>query len=438
MQRHSGMLSNRQDLTLIAALGGALLFAACGDDGGGQDGPETGTPVISLVADDASLRVVVGDEIEVAVSVERADYDGPVEVVVDGLPENVVADSVVIDGGDSDAVLVIRASEQALTQGPLAIALRASAADAEPSVVDRRLYVAGVPGSFDESYGDAGMLNLKPLDLPGQGLAAAVMDDQGRLVFGGYGFITGSPDGIAFVARLDANGEYDPSFGVGGKLTGLVKENPSRVTRLLPDGEGGYRLVMTTGDGSALGYVIAIDGNGDLRTSYGDNGYSPDFDSVFWCAQVGASTLCEGFDSVVKVDGTGQLVPDFELFDAGAVRSFYGQGDGVLVGTSVEGDFTVHRVTATGALDTSFGVDGVMTIPNNYPDRPLAQVTDLSVDSLGRGLATASASVSVGGSSTPVLIRFNPDGTAVSGFADGGRALMLPEGESGSAGTATM
>jgi uncharacterized delta-60 repeat protein len=70
-------------------------------------------------------------------------------------------------------------------------------------------------GSLDQSFGNGGIMTLEPIADSFSGVA---IDAAGRIVLAG-GVVGFAPTHGIVVARLLENGQHDPSFGTGGRMT---------------------------------------------------------------------------------------------------------------------------------------------------------------------------------------------------------------------------
>jgi uncharacterized delta-60 repeat protein len=204
----------------------------------------------------------------------------------------------------------------------------------------------------------------------------------GKILVGGYAldFATGMSDGA--VARYNADGSLDGSFGVGGMALvdfGRESDNVKAMT-LLADG----RIVLA-GYGSDFG------------------GDSSDF-AVARLTSSGALDGTFGSGGVVLTDFGGSPDQAFSLTV---------QSDGMIVvaGTAQIGgsqDFALVRYTTSGALDATFGVGGKFTTDMGNDDTAAA----VALDSNGNIVAAGSSVVFRTGDADFALIRLAPPNTA--------------------------
>lgn len=259
-------------------------------------------------------------------------------------------------------------------------------------------------GSLDPSFGTSGLATLAASFYP----VIPVLQADGKLV------VAGRQGAAAFlVARLDAAGAIDPTFGSGGTAT--VDFGPNHALKFLEatgaalDSSG--RIVVSgdvgdeiCGDSCAPGpgdlAAAALSSDGSLDTSFGD-----------------AGRLTTGL-GIGSVPGTA------------SAATLFAQPDGRLVvaGSSAAGDnsnFAVARYLADGAPDSSFGSHG--TVVTYFGDDALTS------DAHATAAATTpdQGLIIVGWIGNQVtgdlaVARYEPDGSLDPGFGDGGRLVVAP------------
>jgi uncharacterized delta-60 repeat protein len=245
------------------------------------------------------------------------------------------------------------------------------------------------PGDLDRSFGMGD--GTVTTDFAGSGLARALVVQGRKLVAAGVAFSSETGDDFA-LARFNANGGLDGSFGTGGKVTTDITPSgsPDEVNALIQQADG--RLV-------AAGVTLGPVGTFDFALAR----YSPD----------GALDPSFGTGGIVSTDIAGN--PDY-------ARALVQQVDGKLVAagrtdTLTGTDFGLARYNPDGTLDASFGTGGVVTtdIASNNIDeaRALVRQTD------GR-LVAAGFAVGPAGTFDFALARYNPDGALDPSFGTGG------------------
>ena len=247
-------------------------------------------------------------------------------------------------------------------------------------------------GSLDASFGSGGRVTTY-VGQPNSFVNAVALQSDGKIVVGG-GNQDGGPAAMNFiVARYDAQGALDGTFGSGGiaftnfdgnggvardlliqpdgKIVEVGVTSPASfpfdrfaLVRFNPNGTldssfGSAGKVTTTFAGSSSGLAVALQSNGKLIAA----------------GQASESAGNGGF-GLARYNPDGSLDPSFG--DGGTVRTDFGgagdparavalQADGKIVAgghfvtPSFSGDFALARYTPDGSLDSSFGVGGKVT-----------------------------------------------------------------------------
>jgi uncharacterized delta-60 repeat protein len=199
------------------------------------------------------------------------------------------------------------------------------------------------------------------------------------------------------VARLTANGALDPAFGVAGAFVTPMYAREADLVRpalaVAPDGS--LFVLSVTVEGEMSSAVVAkLSADGVLDASFGTGGF-----------------FRGGFGSAVT------FASDLDV-DA--------QGRPLVAGTREGGPTAaaVLRVTTAGALDATFGTNGIVTT-NFGADQARIRGVDLEVDAAGRILLAAeifTPSAAMNGGSWG-LARFDAAGNAdAAGFCTQGRS----------------
>jgi uncharacterized delta-60 repeat protein len=239
-------------------------------------------------------------------------------------------------------------------------------------------------GDLDTTFGGDGRVTIP---FPQQGgsystAEAVLLQADGRLVL--VGGTVGDFFASFALARLNADGSLDPSFGTGGLVT--APANAVAATGLLqPDG----RIVAAGATGTSSIMVARYNADGSLDPTFGGDGTV-------------TVTVPGSFDVQAVV-----LQPDGKL---------------VIAGTSPTGfslrNFGLVRLLPDGALDTSFGGDGIVSSDFG------AIETGFSVILLPDGrLVVAGARTLMATPTSPVdiaLARYLPDGSVDTTFGTGG------------------
>jgi uncharacterized delta-60 repeat protein len=260
-------------------------------------------------------------------------------------------------------------------------------------------------GSLDPSFGKEGLFRgsfAQPWT-PGRASIDAdevldvVLMDDGRLLALLADFV---------VIRLTTDGELDPSFGNGGVARAAPGDWDQRATAFAVMADGAFVVVGSAFDGHA-GYFAAArftrDGMADV--AFGDGGVALIRSDGGWPEHV-----------AVQQDGKIVLVEHVTANAAPAI-------------------VTLARLLPNGALDPSFGVNGIAQPP--APEWHYSWGRRLHIDAEGRLIVEAMRDAFWNGRT--VLLRFLPDGTFDASYGSGGSwrppdyfpvrdPILLPDG----------
>jgi uncharacterized delta-60 repeat protein len=193
-------------------------------------------------------------------------------------------------------------------------------------------------GDLDATFGTGGKVTT---DFAGNDDEAhgLVLQTDGKLVTAGVARTSRSGDFA--LARYNANGSLDPTFGTGGKVTTDFAGNDDAAfaVALQPDGKivaaGGAGVGRSGSDYRSSNEDFALaryNANGSLDATFGTGGkVTTDF----------AGNDDEAHGLVLQTDG--------ELVAAGVAKM------------SRSGDFALARYNANGSLDATFGTGGKVT-----------------------------------------------------------------------------
>ena len=271
--------------------------------------------------------------------------------------------------------------------------------------------VPAAPGDLDPSFGGGDVVST---DFGSQSQSRAVamaLQPNGQIVVAGIVYPGHLANPRFAVARYNADGSLDASFGSGGTAMtdfGSPRGDVATAVALQPDDK----------------IVLA----GSTTTSGGDN---------FALARYNADgSLDQTFGN------GGKVTTEFSGFDRASAVSVQRDGKIVVVGTSSRGfsDFVLVRYSADGALDASFGnggrvisdfaggddaVSGLALQPDGKilvlgvvgpPPPPPSPPIPCRTFPFCFGLGGPSL-----GPSFPTLVRYNPDGSLDATFGSGGK-----------------
>ncbi|MEO8588429.1 MAG: hypothetical protein ABI432_03600 [Flavobacteriales bacterium] len=193
-------------------------------------------------------------------------------------------------------------------------------------------------GELDATFGVGGIATIPPAIDLADALAVAVQAD-GKIVVAGTNDVNGVAGGAIW--RLNANGSLDEGFASGGVYSSAVPSGSGTLTGLLlqPDGKvvacGWFRSV---GGLHAL-HVLRLTTNGTLDDTFNGTGNQT----------LDASATGDAYNAYALA-----LQADGKVLVAGNVT----EGGGSFVP-----DALCFRLTSAGAMDASFGTNG-MSIPH--------------------------------------------------------------------------
>ncbi len=236
-----------------------------------------------------------------------------------------------------------------------------------------------VAGDLDPSFGVGGVATTTFPGLDGGTYMALLVQPDGKVIAAGSGDQGGFQ--VATLARYNADGSLDQSFGSGGRVVFTFNGvgGAFQTLALQPDGK-----IVAAGTSAAIDFGVARfnpDGSPDL--AFGTNG--------------SASTNLGDQDVILGLS----LQPDGKILAGGRVGFF-------------NPSFGLVRYGNDGSLDPSFGLGGAVVSPFNG-----SLIIAVTFQPDGKVLA--------GGSGPGVLdfalARYEPDGTPDTTFADNGEAI---------------
>ena len=243
-------------------------------------------------------------------------------------------------------------------------------------------------GSLDGSFANGGKVTTDFAASFDEAYAVAVQND-GKIVVAGTASVAASGSTSKrycfAMARYNADGSLDMSFGTGGKTSSPILNTSTKPYAIALAADGSIVLAGYSYSGGQSHFAIArYTAGGVIDSSFGSNGRT-----------------------------VSNLGSDSEI-----LRSVLIESDGsILAGGSRGADFAVLRYTAAGLLDTSFGTNGATIVD-------FAGLTDranqLALDGSGHIFAAGSATVT-GNNADLALVRLDATGQLDGSFGDGGK-----------------
>ncbi len=256
---------------------------------------------------------------------------------------------------------------------------------------------AVAPGDLDISFGIGGKVIT---DFGGWDDAHALaIDSSGKIV------VAGSTERVPYhgdfaLARYNADGSLDATFGTDGKVTTAFTEfgegyDTAGANALAIDSSG--KIVVAGGAGKFLEYydfaLARYNADGSLDTTFGSNGtVTTDFGGKRDSARA------------LAIDSSGKIV-------------VAGEAPG-----EAQADFALARYNADGSLDTTFGINGKVTTDFGGS---FDTATALAIDSSGKIVVAGYISALFG------LARYNADGSLDATFGIDGKVITHFGGSNG-------
>ncbi|MGA0611230.1 hypothetical protein [Caldimonas sp. KR1-144] len=293
-----------------------------------------------------------------------------------------LATAIAAGGGSDEAQAVALQAD-----GKIVVAGYATGATTD---LDFALVRYNADGTLDAGFGTGGKVTT---DIGGSTdrIGAIAIQADGKIVVAGSSY-SGPVTGVDFaLARYNADGTLDATFGNGGKVVTPMKNFTGTdvvYSLLLQMVDGEQRIVAAGGDGDFL--IARYTAAGALDASFANGGKIVGlFGSVgggaYAMARGGANTIvvaghAESDVALVRLDENGALEPSFgnggkvvtplSASNWDAATAIVRQADGKFVvggwvyeGGSSSANFAAVRYTATGVLDTTFGSGGIVVTP---------------------------------------------------------------------------
>lgn len=247
-------------------------------------------------------------------------------------------------------------------------------------------------------------------------------------------------------ALLSGAGSLDPTFGTGGTVTTAITSGNDVANEVMiqPDGK-----IVAVGTGMAR-----YNANGSLDTSFGRKGQvtgvganaaalypvgSPNAGKIIAAGPINSRSTGDDF-GLVRYNADGSL--DATFGSQGKATVAFGTGTDQNWGVALQPDgkivtvgfanigatrvFALARFNANGSLDTTFGVGGKATVDVGATEL----LWDVAVQADGKIIACGSAGPVPGGGLRAYVLRYNANGTldndATTGFGPDHSGIVVP------------
>jgi uncharacterized delta-60 repeat protein len=290
-------------------------------------------------------------------------------------------------------------------------------------------------GALDTSFGGDGRVTTT--FFAGDATAAAVaIQDDGRIVVAGSA--GGQFGGRTWaLARYYPDGTLDKSFGGDGRVTTNFTSGLDYVMAVVARANG---KIVVGGEAGGKGGLARYDADGTLDTTFGGDGkvttpYQTRGVAIQANGKVVAAGPGEGGFGLARYHPNGTR--DVSCGSNGSVTTKF-EGGGALFGIAIRADgrivavgvahtparFALTRYDATGALDTSFGGDG--KVITGFSDEGEDYAYGVAIQSNGKIVAAGGADFPFGegggsGDTKFALARYNPNGSLDATFGTGGK-----------------
>lgn len=445
----------RVSLSILGFASLAGIAAACGTDDGATPNPcgdigevgcaEAGAPDSTAAPDTGVEAGAAGD----AASDADAGETAPPSSCVDGGPPGTLDTSF----GDNGIVMLKNqggaASVALQPDGKIVVG---GAIGSQTSALVRLL----PDGKLDTSFGVGGLVESKLVPTYNTAFTAVAIQSDGKiLAAGAVDLEVDKRSRDLTIARYLPNGTLDVTFGQGGFTAtdfgsdDYSAEYPNSMV-LLPDG----RIVVAGHGGSPTDLVAArFKPDGSLDDTFGTNGRlrvdtrgrsdspgmivrTPNGGFVIAGTSLRPAPSTTGDMAAVAVtsnglpDGTfangGQTFVDWQASSTAQAVAVDPLGRLLVAGRVAPGDFAIARLSSGGAVDTSFGPNGLVRLDFGGRDD---EVDWAGIRADGR-LVVVGQSLSDQGVGTPDMgiaaARLGADGSLDMSFGSGGKFLVVP------------
>jgi uncharacterized delta-60 repeat protein len=310
-------------------------------------------------------------------------------------------------------------------------------------------------GSLDTEFNGNGIVTTSIGTIEDKAHAVALLPN-GKIVVAGSSFDSASERDFA-IARYEANGTLDSSFGPPGRVTTSFRNKADTATGVAIQSDGKIVAVGSSHNGDYKDFAVSrYNPNGELDTTFGSGGEvitsvnTQDDEATKVAIQPDGKIVVVGYSgknqiALVRYNSNGSLDTSFDSDGKVAITVALGvsvandlviQPDGkiVVAGSAFvtsNVDFALVRFNPNGSLDTTFDSDGIVTTP--VTDRgDYANSVALQPDGklLVAGGVEATASYRTFG-----LVRYMSDGSLDTTFGNGGK-ILTPIGDGNAEATA--
>ena len=218
-------------------------------------------------------------------------------------------------------------------------------------------------------------------------LNVAKLQSDGKIVVAGVAFFNDELRSV--VLRYNADGTLDTSFADNGILRVFNQAPYYNITdiEILPNG----KIIIAAGD--VYSYVLQINPNGTVDTSFGTNGF------VLFT------------DNFTKIN-------DIEVLSNGKI--LLAGTEIYTIGSSFTENYKLTRLNVNGSFDNTFGTGGTSNLPSTTQE----QENLFKIKALASGKIIAAGTIFNGNDADVIVFRYNSNGTLDTTFNGNGSATF--------------
>ena len=260
------------------------------------------------------------------------------------------------------------------------------------------------PGSLDNTFGVGGKVSTS-FGSGDDGANSVAIQSDGKIVAAGYRKTAGNRFKFS-LARYNTNGSLDNTFGVGGKVITSLDSSDDRGNAIAIQANGKILVAGQSMHQSSYGLysdfaLVRYNTNGTLDNTFGSGGkVTTDIDSA------------NDYGNAVVIQPNGKII---------------------VAGQSVthNWDFSLVRYDTTGAVDSTFGINGKVTYDFHPGGYAYDYAYSVALQTNGKILVAGTNSDTI---SYLALLRYNSNGTLDNTFGTAGK-VCTTFGGSGAGGS---
>jgi uncharacterized delta-60 repeat protein len=304
-------------------------------------------------------------------------------------------------------------------------------------------------GTLDPSFDGDGIVITDISSRSDEGRSVRLQSD-GKIVMGGYSCIAATEDCDFALARYNADGSLDVSFGVDGIVLTDFDGAASAISAIAIQPDGKIVAVGDSSNSSSDEYALArYNDDGSLDTGFDSDGKvtfgigladypsdmvlqpdrkiivvgASDIDPSYGVFRMSAARLNDDGSLDPSFDGDGKLIVNLDGDRAASAVALQANGKILIAGrkfinySNEGGDFSMVRVNADGALDATFGDGGFVNTDFYYSNEEGSRAIAIQND----GKIVLAGSAGKGGTLELALARYHSNGSLDTSFSGDGK-----------------